>query len=53
MAWPQDHWYALADDARIKVRFDGPYVADPYVLQSWRLHVVTAACCACPAVGAA
>ena len=40
MAWPQDHWYALADDARIKVRFDGPYVADPYVLQSWRLHVV-------------
>ena len=40
MAWPQDHWYALADDARIKVRFDDPYVADPYVLQSWRLHVV-------------
>ncbi len=40
MAWPQDHWYALADDARIKVRFDDPHVEDPYVLQSWRLHVV-------------
>ena len=40
MAWPQDHWYALADDTRIKVRFDDPYVADPDVLQSWRFHVV-------------
>lgn len=40
MAWPQDHWYALADDTRIKVRFDDPHVADPDVLQLWRLHVV-------------
>jgi hypothetical protein len=30
----------LADDTRIKVRFDDPYVADPDVLQLWRLHVV-------------
>jgi len=40
MAWPQDHWYALADDTRIKVRFDDPYVADPDILQLWRFHVV-------------
>jgi Protein of unknown function (DUF4241) len=40
MAWPQDYWYALADDTRIKVRFDDPYVGDPDVLQLWRLHVV-------------
>ena len=38
MAWPQDHWYALADDTTITVRFDDPHVTDP--LQSWRLHLV-------------
>jgi Protein of unknown function (DUF4241) len=30
------HW----PTTRIKVRFDDPHVADPDVLQSWRLHVV-------------
>lgn len=39
MAWPQDPWYALADEARIKVRFD-PHVPLADALQLWRFHVV-------------
>ncbi len=40
MAWPQDHWYALADDTVINIQMDDPHVQDPDVLQSWRFRVV-------------